>query len=259
MGRSSCCEQGWDGVSGKYDEAVLLASGMGKRLKVASVPKAFYAIRGHPMLIYPLTTLMSGGVRKFIIIVPQGYAEECRAIVGDLCDDFVVIENDKVERGNAYSLYLSEEHTSDRFFVSCADTFYPTNVLSTLAAYGENGDIIVAGSKCWDCVDPSESCKIQSDNNRVLRIDKNLKEYDFIDMGVFIMGRSVYDVARRLKWKREVHLYQLIQRCVDYGLDVRVADCGGERWMEVDTMEDINKLLSTDLVQRILEGNYEKH
>ena len=87
-------------------QAVILAAGMGSRLKAVTggMAKALLEVGGRPLILHQLEALADHGVGPVLVIV--GYqADEVKDAVGDRAETLV---NDRFEETNSlYSLWLA--------------------------------------------------------------------------------------------------------------------------------------------------------
>ena len=237
-------------------EAVVLASGVGKRLRTVTgeIPKVFYRFNGCELVKYPMISLMKNGVERFVMVVSEGYEDYGRKVLKDLGVEGVVIENSRVELGNAYSFFLTEPHVkSERFFLSCGDSIFPPEALKN--AFDEDEFHIKLGvSKRKDLIDPQEASKVLVDeNDRIIRIGKKIDEYNYFDTGVFVVTKKVYQLRDVFSWSKEISLYHVLQKAVDLGMIVKVFDFEDAPWTEIDSPEDLNEK-GYELMERIKEG-----
>ncbi len=229
-------------------EAVILASGLGTRLReiTGGTPKCFYEIGGLPLVLYPAHALRLNGVTRVTAVVPPGMKSRALQTLGNLFNEVCVVENNEVESGNAYSLKRAEECVkSEYFLVTVCDSLYPPSTVERIIRYreGVEADVVVGGSRVTDYVDVDEATKILAIDGEVYRIGKELTDYTHIDIGLFVMKDTVFQVASKMRWGREVSLFELIEFGIREGLRVVVADLGDTPWTEVDTLEDLRELL----------------
>lgn len=237
-------------------EAVILASGLGKRLRGATggVPKCFHVIEGEPLIAYPIKAIKAAGVSRFDIVVSRACGKSCSDASVEVVEKLTcgsagvcVAFNDKVEWGNAYSLMVARECVEgDRFIVSVCDSLYPPDaVLTLLERAPPEADIVVAGSRCFDYVEVDEATKIKlGEDGAVAEIGKGVRDFDLIDIGLFVMKSTVFSLIDKMPWgEREFSLFDLLMKGIEVGLDVRAVDLGYIPWTEIDTVDDLNELL----------------
>jgi len=241
-------------------EAVILASGLGARLKkiTSGVPKCFFEVLGYPLMAYPILSLKKAGVKKIVVIAPVGFKRQAEIIINKLNIHGTVAENNEIKKGNAYSLLLSEKYVNgEKFIVSCCDTLYPPSAALALCNFPSEVDILVGVSKIGTYIEKDEASKVKIKRGRILKIGKGLKKYDFFDTGLFLMKKSIYQIKRWLSWEKETHLYELIDCAIKNGLDVFACDFGDIPWTEIDTDEDLKDLFDGKrgmIIKEILNG-----
>ena len=64
---------------------VIMAGGTGSRLDplTRSVNKHLLPVYDKPMIYFPLTTLMLGGLRKFLVVTAPQHIDQFRTLLGD--------------------------------------------------------------------------------------------------------------------------------------------------------------------------------
>ena len=119
-------------------KGIILAAGEGTRLWPASVPvcKGLLPIYDKPMIYYPLTTLMLGGVNQILIITSPGEVERFQSLLYDGSQWGVEISYDIQQKpdGIASSIIIAENFIGkDSFFLILGDNiFYGNNLINIL-------------------------------------------------------------------------------------------------------------------------------
>ena len=236
------------GISG-IREAVILAAGLGVRLRRyhPSTPKFAIPIGNTPLICYPFRALQRAGVIKFTIVVSKNRLDKLKEVLNPHLDpetSVLVVENPYPERGNGYSFFLTEGHTSEkRFFISMCDHLYPPSLPSKLSAAAE-ADLVVGGDPSPSYIDLDEATKILANEmGRVLAIGKGLPKYNYVDVGVFVASQKMYQLFDRLADLKELGFSNVVECAVGVGYDVMICDVSGIPWTDVDTKKDIEELL----------------
>jgi len=233
-------------------EGVVLAAGVGSRLsEIARGAKFALRIAGRPLIHYPILSLVSAGVDRIVIVTRGAALPVLRRLVERL-DVSLEIEycvNNRWRRENGYSLYVASRCVeAGEFYVSMSDHIYPSDVAYRLleaASRHPDAVAIVAGDREPRYVNVEEATRIRARGVYVEAIGKGLYPWNYVDAGVFVMRREIFDVARRLAERRErFGLSDVISEAVRQGYRVAVADITGLPWAEVDTPEDYDSLVS---------------
>ncbi len=216
-------------------KAVVLAAGLGTRMG-ARIPKPLLKVGGREILYRNLKILSELGVDEFVVVVSKG---------GKLIEEFLkrhgfkykIVKNRYPERGNGYSFYLAKDHVDGKFILIMGDHVYEREFLEK--AVKGNGLICDRNPKY---VDVDEATKVICRNGRVVRLGKDLKKFDCVDTGFFVLTPEVFKYAEELvNSKQEVTLSEIMERA-----GIPVTEVSGYFWMDIDTPEELrraNKLL----------------
>ena len=227
-------------------EAVVLAAGIGSRLgRIARGAKFAVKVAGRPLIQYPVLSLASAGVRRVVVVTRSAVLPLARMAMRGVQDvvDVRFCVNNEWYRENGYSLYVASRCVrSNVFYVSMSDHIYPAWVPRRLAeAAREYPDAValVAGDREPRFVDVDEATRIRSRDGLVEAIGKGVSPWDYVDMGVFVMRREIFEVAARVAGRKATFgLSDVLMEAVSSGFEVRVVDVTGAPWVEVDTPSD---------------------
>lgn len=233
-------------------EAIIAAAGLGLRLTEYSGGKPKFAakVHGRPLIAYPLAAITRAGIKRVTVVVPGGWREHLLEALQFLLApaEVSVIENHTPSRDNGYTLLLAEKHvSSERFLLSMCDHVYTSALVTKLIASAPpNTDIAIGADRDPKFIDINEATKILADERGAVKaIGKDLTDYNYIDVGVFVLSRRVFDVARDLELKRwSITMSDVVTEAVGQGYAVVVADVTEALWTEVDTPADVEALLS---------------
>ncbi len=229
-------------------EAIILAAGEGSRLRMyISLPKPFAPVGRFRLLHFPLLSLRSVGVKRFIVVANRNAERLLTRLLNMFRGiDFHIVINNDIHRENGYSLYMGLEHLDgDVFFVSMSDHIYPPEVPQKLIKDMQPDiDILVAGDTDPQYIDIEEATRIYTINGRVIRIGKGLRKYNFVDAGLFLMRRTVYGLVQSIVREHEiVRISDIINHAVEQGYNVQVSDITGMPWIDVDTPKEMHKVM----------------
>jgi len=255
---------------GKVREAVILAAGLGTRLRTITnnVPKFLLRIKGKPLITYPMHSLMKIGIKRFIIVVSKGWGNEVSNVISKSIGhyaDLEIVENPEVERENGYSLILGSRYVNDEYFIlSMSDHIYVPQIpykLIELSSRLTNEVIMAVGAdRDPKYVDVSEATKIDVDDDGYVRsIGKSIANYKYVDVGVFLVSRRIKDLEHQLLKSYTIRVSDIVNMFVKLGYKVLAVDVTGYPWTEVDTPRDLDELINgyrsvvLDYVRRSIE------
>ncbi|HVK71767.1 MAG TPA: phosphocholine cytidylyltransferase family protein [Kofleriaceae bacterium] len=229
--------------------AVVLAAGVGSRMgsHTADQPKCLLEVApGHTVLGLQLERLFETG-RVARVAVVTGYRHDLieayverhpyRRAIDLEHNPFYDVSN------NLHSLWLARRRLAHGgLIVNGDDLFHPALLARALAA---PGDVVVTINR-KDGYDPDDM-KVRLDGDRLRRIGKDLPlaETDGEAIGVIRVSptgaRWIADALDEMvrAGDRKVFYLRAIQRVVDDGLPVHVADITPIPWAEIDEPRDL--------------------
>ena len=226
-------------------EAVVLAGGVGTRLReyTKDKPKWMVKIFDRPLIFYPVKTLKSVGVRKFVVVVSEKWRDEMEVYLKSLNIEFITVPNDAVEKENGYSFFLSKNYvSSEYFFLTMSDHIYSVEMVKALLKHNAGkDDVLICGDSDPRYINVAEATKILTDQEkRVLIIGKGLDNFTHIDTGLVLVRQKLFDVAEMLNSEKEAFSFSdIINRAIKLNYAIRVVDVAGGMWTEIDTVQDL--------------------
>ena len=192
-------------------QAIILTAGEGSRMNNPDgPPKVLLNLHGRTLLEYQLNALSLLGVTSFVIVV--GYR-------GEMVEQFIahnglaqrfnlcVIHNDRWREGNASSILAARPCVKeDRFVVVMGDhLFDPEGLQGFLKVRGDFVGVFDSASRF---IDVGEATKATSHRGHITTLGKELSEFKYIDMGMFICSQRIFPfieecLADGLKWIRK--------------------------------------------------------
>ncbi len=205
-------------------KAVILAAGLGTRM--GGVAKPLIKVGGIEIILRTMK-LLSPYVDEFVIVASV-YAEKIDEFLKDKGFRYRIIRNEHPERGNGYSLLLAKDHVDGRFVLVMGDHVYSGEfVEEAMKGFGLIGD----RTPC--CIDIGEATKVKVAGGKVVEIGKELRDFDCVDTGFFVLDDGIFDVDVAGDM---ISLSDIVRAA---RLPVSFVD--GKFWMDVDTSEDVKK------------------
>jgi choline kinase len=233
-------------------QAVILAAGLGKRLKPVTdiLPKGLIEIRGKSLLEYSLNALSQNGIKEVIIIV--GFLH--KAIKQKFKEDYsglkitYVLNKEYSKTGSMYSFSKVKEIIKGDIILLESDLLYEPNAIKVLLDFARKDAILVSrlsGSRdeVYICVD---------DNQRIIELGKNINEQSRKKAVGELVGISkfsreflseLFEKAEEdyEKGKLNYHYEECVFATSKSGRPVYAVLCKDLTWIEIDNENDLKK------------------
>src|SRR5437763_12694567 len=223
-------------------EAVILMAGEGSRLRGSDQTflKPFVPVRGRPLISYTLDALLHGGIRTVNFVV--GYeSERMIAQVKQLVSSGLsasFIENRDWRKQNGLSLLAAADRVNKPFLLTMSDHLFDAAVVDRLLASFDSDFLNIGVDQKLDSIfDLEDAMKVRTRGNRVTDIGKKLRDYDAIDIGLFVCPLEIFDYLERARSRNGRNDCSLADgvRLMAGNDNVRAIDIGDSWWQDVDT------------------------
>ena len=223
-------------------EAVILMAGEGSRLRGANKAflKPFVPVLGRPLISYTLDTLIHAGIKTLNFVV--GYESERmitqvkQLIPSNLSVAF--IENCDWQKQNGVSLLTAADRVAGPFLLTMSDHLFDDGIVDRLLDSFDSDFLNVAvDRKLHSIFDLDDAMKVQTRGNRIVDIGKKLRDFDAIDIGLFVCPLEIFDYFERAKSRSGRNDCSLADgvRLMAGDDKVRAIDIGDGWWQDVDT------------------------
>lgn len=186
-------------------KGIILAGGSGTRLHplTYAVSKQLMPVYDKPMIYYPLSTLISAGIREILIITTPHDQEAFQKLLGDgsrLGCKFVY-EKQEVPNGLAQAFVIGEKFIGDdTVALILGDNIFYGSGMSQLLQTNNNpdGGVVFA----YHVSDPERYGVVEFDANGVaISIEEKPKEpkSNYAVPGLYFYDNSVIEIAKNLK------------------------------------------------------------
>jgi 1L-myo-inositol 1-phosphate cytidylyltransferase len=223
-------------------EAVILMAGEGSRLRGSdrTFLKPFIPVRGRPLISYTLDALIFAGIKSVHFVI--GYeskrmtAQVKQLIPSGLSASF--IKNRDWQKQNGISLLAAADHVARPFLLTMSDHLFDNAIVDLLIDSAAPDLLNIAvDRKLHSIFDLEDAMKVQTRGDKVTGIEKGLRNYDAIDIGLFICPTEIFNYLERAKsgsHRVDCSLADGI-RLMAADDKVRAIDIGESWWQDVDT------------------------
>jgi len=220
-------------------ESVILMAGSGSRLRGQDdlFLKPLLPIRGRPLASYTIEALAHAGIRKIIAVVgfeSQRLGPALKKLIPSTIQ-LELVENRDWQKQNGISVLSAKGHVNPPFLLTMCDHLFDPQIVDLLLERAEYRMLNLAIDRKLDSVfDLEDAMKVQTRNDRVTLIGKDLREYDAIDTGLFVCPEQFFDYLERAKKDGDCSLADGVRLMATEG-KVRAIDIGDAWWQDVDT------------------------
>lgn len=220
---------------------VILAAGLGTRLRGVSDSKPLTPVVGVPLIEHVIRRATAGGAERFVVVT--GY-------LADRLEPFLVglgarlglqISFARAEdwtRPNGFSVLAGSAGIEGDYLLLMSDHLFDPEIAGRLiAAPNPAADVVLAVDRHVDgeLVDPADATKVEvAPDGKIVRIGKELERYNAIDTGLFRAGPGLaVAIHADIAAGGSGSLSAGVQRLADAGR-ARTVEVNGARWIDVD-------------------------
>ena len=179
----------------KITQAVILAAGMGVRLKELNrgIPKGFISLADDvPIIEHSIEALLACGISDITIVT--GFMDEYYENLRSKYPQIKTVRNEKFsETGTMYSLWCARKLINTDFILLESDLIFETRAISELLKSRVKNSLLITGK-----TEAGDEVYVEADGDLVKQISKNKKVLGSI-VGEFIgVSRLSYDFYLKL-------------------------------------------------------------
>jgi choline kinase len=223
-------------------EAVILMAGEGSRLRGSdsNFLKPFVPLLGRPLILYTLDVLIRAGIKtvNFVVGYESGrmIAQVKQLIPSSLSASF--IENRDWQKQNGISLLAAADCVARPFLLTMSDHLFDNAIVDLLIESSDPDFLNMAVDRKLDSIfDLEDAMKVRTRENGATDIGKNLRDYNAIDIGLFVCPLEIFDYLEQAKSRSSRSDCSLADgvRLMAADNKVRAIDIGEAWWQDVDT------------------------
>jgi len=231
-------------------KTIIVAAGQGIRLwdQTDRIPKTLLPFRDGTILSHVISNFASIGVSEFVIVV--GYRSEMIIDYVEANDYFgqsvTFVENQEWERGNGLSVAAAASvvSESESVFLTMSDHLVPVPALKKLADAPGRGNLLLTDPAVEEIFDIDDATKVQVEDDFIVRIGKDLSEYNAVDCGIFRLTSSFFQALGHQAKLGKDGISDGVRYLIDTDGFKSVTIPEGCRWIDIDTPESYKHALT---------------
>ena len=230
-------------MSNRIRDAVILAAGSGSRLRAVTnnLPKPLIDIAGRPIFFYIIGALEKAGIET-VHLVTGWNSDALLTGVKPLVPSRMKlnpVHNPDWQKQNGISLLVAASHVRSAFVLTMGDHLFDSAIVDLVIRKADASATNLAVDRKLDSIfDLADAMKIKTKHDRVVRIGKNLTDYDAIDTGLFVCSPEIFVYLEQAKRDNDCSLADGVGLMAAAG-KVRTIDIGDAWWQDVDSSETL--------------------
>ncbi|MFW9894303.1 MAG: NTP transferase domain-containing protein [Candidatus Thorarchaeota archaeon] len=233
-------------------EALILAAGSSSRFRSVDgkFKKCFLKLRNSNILGYIIVGMIKSGITRIKIVTSKiisnlKYKKKVLKSIGHPWRDTVdlkleIIENNYPERENGYSLLLGlNSIRSENTLLAMADHVFSQNIFSTMIKNYREEDIFLATDPMNSkgiYRDIGDATKVFGEGSSIFSLGKGLKNYNRLDMGVFILKtKNIRKICKKVESiYNKFGVTSVVLSAINLDLNIKYIDFPSIIWLDID-------------------------
>ena len=240
-------------------DCLVIAAGMGTRLKEFGDSKPLVPVRGVPLIERVLVNAYRAGCRNFTVVTGRR-AEEVEAYLKSapmrLSSKINICRNERYHAPNALSVLAARGHVQSPFILTMCDHLFDPSIVADLGKqpWGHDEVILAVDGRLGNpLVDMDDVTRVLEEDGLIRDIGKGIRQYNAFDTGLFLAGESLFEAIEEARTVgSEVNISAAMMRLAARG-KARTFDIGERFWIDVDDPAALKKA-ETYLIGLPMEG-----
>ena len=227
--------------------AVILAAGKGQRINsdVSNLPKSLLQMKNGKSILYNDLLNIHGCSKIRKVNVVTGFQnlkinKEIEMFKNEHPNrgiEITPIFNPIYEKGVLTSLHKGIENINDHCVIINADTYYSSDVWQAINTI-EDSTLLASSSKS-----SNDSVKVSTDQNKIIQVGKEIKEYSHISSGCLYLNRLHIKLAdtflvESINNNRKMIWHELVNYLIEKNEIIVIKEILQNSYFEIDTWED---------------------
>ncbi len=220
-------------------KCLIIAAGMGGRLREKGPSKPLISVKGVPLLERVITRAHAAGVDRFFVV--SGYrGDQVRAWLDELSTreaiPIVHIVNEDWERANGVSVLKAKPYLDGPFLLTMCDHLVDPDILRGLVSTAPEPDTVTLAVDFnidASINDLEDVTRVKCSDGRIEHIGKVIRDFNAIDTGVFLCTPIIFQALEASQAAGDDSLSGGMNVLARWN-KARVFDIEGRLWLDVD-------------------------
>jgi choline kinase len=220
---------------------VILAAGLGTRLRGVSESKPLTSVGGVPLIEHVVRRAAAGGATNFIVVTGHE-AERLEGFLAGLAErlqlPIAFARAEDWTRPNGFSVLAGSALVEGDYLLSMSDHLFDPRIVRLLVAQaGAKADVVLAvdGNVNGELIDLGDATKVEvAPDGTIVGLGNEIQRLNAIDTGLFLARPGLADAIRAdIAAGGPGSLSGGVQRLAEMGRATTL-DVGSARWIDVD-------------------------
>jgi 1L-myo-inositol 1-phosphate cytidylyltransferase len=220
-------------------KGLIVAAGQGVRLRAKGDLKPLIPIKGRPLIERVIDCASSSGIEEFFVV--SGYrGDELRTALNSFAElrsiRITHVVNRNWNRANGHSVLIAKQFLGEPFvLMMCDHLLDPDIIRSLINAPRRPGTVTLAVDFNLDnpLNDPEDVTRVKSQDGRIQRIGKVLRDFDAIDTGVFLCTPIIFEALEASQAQGDDSISGAMNVLAAWK-KAHIFDIGDRLWVDVD-------------------------
>ena len=227
-------------------QAVILAAGNGSRIKRSQddVPKPLRKVCGLTLIKRAILNARLAGVSEVVVVVGYKGNEIVESLQNDrsLGVKLQFVHNPDFQKSNGLSLLTAKPYLKDEFLLMMSDHVFDRRAIEKIiqVSFADNECLLGIDRKLNDIFDLDDATKVETREDKIIEIGKEIKNYDSFDTGIFRCKKVFVDAMDQIyREKGDVSISEGV-RVLAAKEKMGTCDISEFFWQDVDTPEALH-------------------
>jgi len=228
-------------------KCLIIAAGRGSRIRDVGELKPLVPVLGIPIIERVIMNVARAGIRDIYVVT--GYnGKRLEEFLERLREKYHlnirIISNNEWHKENGISVLKAEGYIGDKFLLLMGDHIVDPEIIRKLIHKEIPSDHVVLAvdrniKNCF--VNLDDVTKVHTNNGKLLRIGKDIKDYNGFDTGIFLCSPVIFEgIKESIKRNNVSSLRGGISCLAEKGM-VDVVDIGERFWIDIDDGDALSK------------------